>query len=235
MSATPTPPRNIYQDGSYLARNQSWHVEDSPWKAAQVAQILARNKIQPRTVAEVGCGAGEILRQLSITLPQSTFYGFELSPQAFELCQQRVSDRVRFYLADVTLSEQSFDVALCIDVFEHVDDYLGFLRSFRRVATDKVFHIPLDIYVLSVLRKTMMATRKYVGHLHYFTKATALATLQDTGYQIIDHYYTKSFAAAPSNSTEARLLRLPRRLLSAIAPEVTQTWLGGHSLLVLAR
>lgn len=197
--------------------------------------MLRRHELHPSSVAEVGCGAGEILRQLALHQPDTTYLGFELSPQAYHLCQQRRSERVEFVLEDISLSARTFDLTLCIDVFEHVDDYLGFLRSLKRTGTYKVFHIPLDIYVLSVLRKTMMATRKYVGHLHYFTKATALATLQDTGYEVVDHFYTKSFDGAPSNSIEAKLLRLPRRFLSKLAPELTQTWIGGNSLLVLAR
>lgn len=32
--------------------------------------------------------------------------------------------------------------------------------------------------------------RRSVGHIHYFTKETALALLEDTGYRVIDHGYT---------------------------------------------
>lgn len=225
----------IYENGDYLANNPTWHAEDSPWKADQILNMLRRNNLHPNSVAEVGCGAGEVLFQLAEDMPETQFTGFELSPDAFQICQQRESDRIHFVQADLNAHASAYEISLCIDVLEHVDDYLGFLRAFRRTAIHKVFHIPLDVYVLSVLRKTMMATRKYVGHLHYFTKHTALATLQDTGYEVLDYCYTNSFDGAPSNSIEARLLRLPRRWLSRVAPETTQTWIGGCSLLVLAR
>ena len=53
-----------YNDGGYLSENPDWHVGDSPWKAQQIHKIIDRNKLSPRTICEVGCGAGEILRQL---------------------------------------------------------------------------------------------------------------------------------------------------------------------------
>ena len=54
---------NIYTEphGEYLRNNPAWHVEDSSWKARQVMKMLNRNSLNPKTVAEAGCGAGEIL------------------------------------------------------------------------------------------------------------------------------------------------------------------------------
>ena len=83
---------SIYSDGTYQEHNQSWHVEDSPWKAQQILRILQKNDINPATVAEVGCGAGEILRQLSVELPDATFAGYEMSPQAIALSKSRESE-----------------------------------------------------------------------------------------------------------------------------------------------
>jgi hypothetical protein len=35
----------IYRDGTYLKNNETWHVEDSPWKAKHIATILQNNNI----------------------------------------------------------------------------------------------------------------------------------------------------------------------------------------------
>ena len=79
---------------------------------------------------------------------------------------------------------------MAIDVFEHVEDYFGFLRKLREKAEYKIFHIPLDLSVQTVLRSSpIIKGRKSVGHIHYFTKETALETLKDTGYEIIDYFY----------------------------------------------
>jgi hypothetical protein len=33
---------NIYQDGTYLENNSSWHEEDSPFKAGQIKRIIEK-------------------------------------------------------------------------------------------------------------------------------------------------------------------------------------------------
>jgi SAM-dependent methyltransferase len=212
----------------------SWHVEDSRWKARQIRQILTKNHIQPQTVAEVGCGAGAILSHLSDAMPDTWFVGYEVSPQAFAICQQRASDRVRFEMRDVADVENHVDCLLCVDVFEHVEDYIGFVRALRPKARYTVFHVPLDVTVLSVLRDKMMDARRRVGHLHYFTPATALATIEYCGFRVLDHCFTPAFRDLPGQSIRSRLARLPRRLLYALSPRVMAKLLGGCSLLVLA-
>jgi tRNA G46 methylase TrmB len=77
----------IYEDGSYLANNPGWHEEDSPWKAKQISKIIKKNSLNPRTICEVGCGAGGVLNQLSGQYADDReLFGYEISPQAFELC-----------------------------------------------------------------------------------------------------------------------------------------------------
>ena len=56
----------IYTDGTYLEQNPNWHQGDSAWKAGHIQALLERNGItEPKSICEVGCGAGEILRVLS--------------------------------------------------------------------------------------------------------------------------------------------------------------------------
>jgi len=218
-----------------LVNNKTWHVEDSRWKAKQILTILSDNNISPKTICEVGCGAGEILKQISSTMPSTSLFGYELSPQAFELCKTRETERVRYYLKNVLDEDIYFDCLLCIDVFEHVDDYLGFVKSLKPKSTYKVFHIPLDIYVLAILRGSFMKARKDVGHLHYFTKETAIATLQDCGYEIVDHFYTKFFCDLPSKTFKATIAKLTRNIVFAISPDLMVKVFGGCSLIVLCK
>ena len=54
---------SIYTDGQYIAKNPSYHIEDSPWKARQILKMLHRHDLPLRSVCEIGCGAGEVLRR----------------------------------------------------------------------------------------------------------------------------------------------------------------------------
>lgn len=225
----------IYQDGTYLKNNQAWHAEDSSWKAKHITTILHNNNVNPRNICEVGCGAGEILKQLSGIYKNTDFVGYELSPQAFKLCKERESERIKYYLENIFEQNAFYEVLLCIDVFEHVEDYMGFLKALKTKSTFKIFHIPLDVSVLAVLRLAMISARQRVGHLHYFTRETALATLEDCGYEIVDSFYTTSFFDFPPKTLKAKVARWPRKIVFDMSPDLGVRLLGGCSLLVLAK
>jgi len=225
----------MYENGTYLENNPGWHEEDSSWKASNIEKILDKNEIHSKSICEIGCGAGEILNQLSKNLPNRNFTGYEISPQAFEICKNKSGKNLRFFNSNIFDSpDLNFDIAMAIDVFEHVEDYMGFLRNMKKVGKFKVYHIPLDLSVQSVLRASpIMKARKNIGHIHYFTKETALASLQDTGHIVIDCIYTATGIELPNRGWKADLMKLPRRLLYAINPDLAARILGGYSLLVL--
>ncbi len=231
---------SIYEDGRYGTNNPGWHAEDSPWKASHIASLLKAHNISPARLCEVGCGVGEILVNLAREYPApSQLTGFEISPQAYEICRAKATDRLHFSsdnpFESRTAAAQPFDVALAIDVFEHVEDYFGFLRHMRSLAKYKVFHIPLDLSVQTVLRGTpLRRVRDIVGHIHFFTKETALASLVHAGYTVVDWRYTANSLELPNRGWKASLGRLPRQVLSAFNHDWSVRVMGGYSLLVLA-
>jgi SAM-dependent methyltransferase len=227
---------SIYSNAEYLASNPTWHVEDSPWKAQKIYDILRRNNLKPSRIAEVGCGAGEILVQLKAQLPESSFVGYEMSEQAFALARSREREGVHYVNSNMLDENVRFDALLCIDVFEHVDDYIGFIKSLRGYADYKIFHIPLDLSVQAVVRgDALLEARRRVGHLHYFTKETALETIRYCGYEVIDANFTALAIDLPNRGLRANLMKIPRVLLSQVAPDFAARVLGGWSLMVLAK
>ena len=233
-----------YESGDYLEQNTGWHVEDSAWKARHIGEMIDRLGVPHGRLCDIGCGAGEVVTQLSTRYPEAEFTGFESSPQAYRLAASRSSEKRKFSMAN-GLSESGFDIALAVDVFEHVDDYFGFLRAMKQVAALKIFHIPLDMSALGVALNNPMWSRRHVGHLHYFSRETALATLEDCGYEVLEWKFTHSYLLELKNPIAGgRTLRklsklvglgLPRLLLGSIAPSFASRTLGGLSLLVAAR
>ena len=83
------------------------------------------------------------------------YIGYEISQTAFELCKTKSKDNVTFFHKDLLkVQDVYFDVAMAIDVFEHVEDYLGFLKKLKSKAEYKIFRIPLDLSVQTVLRSS---------------------------------------------------------------------------------
>lgn len=228
--------QNIYQNGSYLAENPDWHDGDGAWKARQIADFLARNRVRPHSVCDVGCGTGGVLRELSALLPGTArMVGFDTAPEPVEIGNRAARPPVELVVGDARDTDERFDLLLMVDVFEHVEDYLGFLRDFRNRAAHFVFHIPLDMTVQAVLRHTpIMIARRTVGHLHYFSRETALATLTDAGYRVLDESYTNGGIELRGTQAGRRFARLPRTVSHRLHPDLAARVLGGFSLLVLA-
>jgi hypothetical protein len=229
---------DIYTTGQYLENNPGWHVGDSPWKSAQILKMMRKHNLQPATVCEIGCGAGEILSRLHEELRGVRFCGYEVSPQAIELCLTRQKEGLRFVLGDLLETQEKFDLLLCIDVFEHIPNYLSFLEQLRGHANQFIFHIPLDLSLLSILRPARLAQVRYgVGHLHSFTQESALAVLKDTGYEILDSFFTAGGMELEKNQRRFRtvMANLPRRLIGSFSQRLSARLLGGYSLLVLAK
>ena len=228
--------KSIYTDDAYLALNPTWHEEDSPWKADQVVRMLRRHDLPIRSCAEVGCGVGGILVCLRDTYKDWTFHGFDVAPGAIERARKREGERLAFYHEDLFASAQTYDLLLIMDVVEHVPDYLGFLEQCKAKARYKIYHIPLEIHVSSVLRGSLLRARQSVGHIQYFTAESALAALADTGHKIVDFAYTDGGLglAHLHPSLKRTLANLPRRFISMFSTRWSARLLGGYSLLVLA-
>jgi SAM-dependent methyltransferase len=231
----------MYTSGAYLEKWPTWHVEISPWSAKHISRMMARNALHPKTIYEVGCGAGEVLKQLQQQMPDTCqFRGYEISPQAFEMAQSRENDRLHFQLADIRRENIApCDLLLVIDVLEHVEDCFAFLREIKTKGHYKILHIPLDLTVRSILQRTLMNVRMEHGHIHYYTRELALQTLKDAGYEVLDSFYTSPCTDLPvpnsQNERRRKIMRWPRKLFFALHEDLAARTLGGWSLMVLAK
>ena len=225
------------KDSDYLKKNPTWHIEDSEWKAKQIKKMIDRNNLAPGTIAEIGCGAGEILLQLQEknSNKQIIYSGYDISPDALKLASTRQRKGLTFYHEDLLQKDIHFDLLLMIDVFEHVEDYIGFIRKATSKSTYKIYHIPLDISLNGIIRNIPGKTMEDVGHLHYFTKDTALSILQYTGQTIIDHFYTPGAIELANKNLKKRILNVFRKIMFGIAPNLTVKLFGGYSLMVLTK
>ncbi len=222
-----------YTDGKYAGTNPQWHDEDAPWKGQQIRRLLQDEGLHPRSICDVGCGAGGVLAALAPWFPDSKLVGYEVSPQARELGHS-LHPEIDIRLANGVEATERFDLALAIDVIEHIEDFMEFLRTLRPMADRHLFHIPLDMAAAMVAReRPILRTRSEVGHLHYFSKGTAVAALIDVGYQVVSTRYTRSTLELPNRSWRMRVAAVPRRIGHRLAPDVTARTLGGFSLLVL--
>jgi SAM-dependent methyltransferase len=225
----------IYVDGTYEKSSPNWHAEDSQWKAIQVVQTIQSNGLRPQRLADIGCGVGGVLDGIAGSLPGCNLYGYDISQHAIEVANAKRSD-IHYTVATLENVDNYFDVILALDVIEHVEDPFQFLRTMRLKADYKLLHIPLDISVSTVVRDRLTTMRRVIGHIHYFTLQTALALLSDCEYQIVDWRFTPTYQLINDQMTVARkCAQRMRRVLMRVSPEWTAVWVGGCSIMVLAK
>jgi SAM-dependent methyltransferase len=222
----------MYHDGSYLSRNPDWHETGAAWKAAQVLTLLGDQNLRPESIVDIGCGTGGVLDVISGALGGARLVGYDPSSQAVKMIGR--SDRIELRVGTSRDVHERYELLLSLDVFEHVEDYIGFLRSLRPIAEWFIFHIPLDISAQSVVReRPLIAARSTVGHLHYFTRRTALGSLETAGFDIVcDRLLLPS--DMPDRRARTRIANIPRNLGRRLAPQLSARVLGGSTLLVLA-
>jgi len=225
-----------YSQDDYAVDNPDWHEDDAPWKAAHIRTILERNDIQWRTFADIGCGTGAIVGILSKDYPQSRMDGFEVSPYAHDLSRKRASENLTFSMENAFQSGKQFDVTMAIDVVEHVENPFEFLRAMRTMSRWQVIHIPLDMNALAVGRGWVLPeARRALGHIHYFSRDSALSMIAEAGLETIDSFYTAWAIDQSYKTWKKRLAAWPRRLAFRAAPDATVRLVGGWSLMVLSR
>jgi SAM-dependent methyltransferase len=231
----------VYISGEYLAKHPGWHSDVSPQKAQEIMKMIKISGIKPKTIGEVGCGAGGILVELQKQMDNScAFQGYDISPQSIEIAREKENEMLHFKHADFIEQNAYFDLLLMIDMIEHVEDCFSFLRNVKSKGEYKMIQFALDLTVGALLRPDTLlgfrSTHGHVGHVHYFTKNIALAMLEDLGYEIVDHFYTLIPVSPDAPlSWEVGLLKIPRAIFYRLNTDAAVRFIGGYKLLVLAK
>ena len=220
-----------YVDGRYLDCVPTLHAADSPWKAQQCKVLLSELGVEPSAICDVGCGAGGVLAALKDTYPAAEATGFDISPTAIGLATQEHAG-IQFTEGNVV---GRYDLMLVMDVIEHVEDCFGFTRGLRQHADLMLFNIPLELTCLSLLRNVPIAHRQAIGHIHYFTRQTALALLTDCGFAIVAARYIPAVVDLAARDLKSRAITAVQRAGFRLAPHLSVLTVGGYSLLAAAR
>lgn len=132
-------------------------------------------------VLELGCGAGQFIREIKSIRPELVCYGCDISQHALAIAKQ-ANDGVIYDLSAENKSPYNnnfFDAVLIFDVLEHVVDPGLILSEVNRVLkSGGVFYcfVPCEADPLSfwnLLHKLGLKrelTKMYAGHINKFTR-----------------------------------------------------------------
>ena len=230
------PVRDRYVKGEYKIADV-----DGPWKSRQMCRLIEMvpDKDTVRTYADVGCGQGAVLVNLRDRLLRSGFnlvkvVGYDISPFPRGLIDRH--REIDFRQVDFLDDDESFDVVTLNDVLEHVGAPQEFLSKVGGRARYVAVHVPLEGRLGVLLANQYNYKIADVGHVSFWTPATALNLVTASGLQPLYCRYTKGILAPSSRERWSQLLTLPlRALVVALHPGLAAVTTGGVSLGILCR
>lgn len=130
----------------------------------------------PANVLEVGCGQGWLTRQLLEALPEARVVGLDIRDDAIEFARELVPG-AEFLVATgerLPFDDASFDLVVCSEVLEHVEDPTVVLREIKRVwrghAVLSVPHEPWFWGANLARGKYLRTFGNCPGHIHHWSR-----------------------------------------------------------------
>jgi 2-polyprenyl-3-methyl-5-hydroxy-6-metoxy-1,4-benzoquinol methylase len=139
---------------------------------------------KPRSILEVGCGEGELLKRLSLLFPDAELLGTDLSPVVIAEARRRHGELAFQELSVHDLGQlgRRFDLVVAAEVLEHLEEPQRALRDLSLVAKDHLF---LSVPREPLWRMLNCARGKYLsawgntpGHLQHWSSHRFLALLR---------------------------------------------------------
>jgi len=230
----------FYGKGTYFSDTHR-HSEDAKFKADGFLKLFVplaqRCGWDITSYADVGCGSGDLVRQVSGGLREAGFAlsvvrAYDVSPHVTEL----VADSIEYVHADFCTTKEQVDLVTLFDVFEHVASPVEFLKNVASHTNIIVLHIPLDNSLNNALRDRYRRLLRQPGHLVFLDTVNALNLCSYAGLTVVTYEYTFGFRAPSGHrSLLAKAVFPLRALLSRISPWLLSKTVGGASLLVVAR
>jgi SAM-dependent methyltransferase len=160
---------------------QTHRVEDSHWwyrgRRRVLEQALTRVALPaPARILDAGCGSGRNMLELA---RYGEVAGVELSGTSATLARERgVGEVVEGSVLEMPFAADSFDLAVCLDVIEHLEDDRAALREMRRVlAPGGALLVTVPAY------QWLWSGHDEINHHHRrYNRATLLAAAREAGW-----------------------------------------------------
>ncbi len=228
--------RDLYLKDEYIKKNPSLHEEDSEWKIGKIIplidMLIKENYMNCDEInlLDVGGGAGLILKGISNYIEE--FYGIRVNRYALDLSpgilevQKRNNPNARLLNEDIcgtSLRNKEVDIALMIDVIEHIPNSAVALKELGRISRFTVFKVPLEDCLISNVwnflkqgkpRKNAINT---IGHINIYNQAFIKSQIEQNGGSILNSFHTNVFEYVLKNELYARQMNEKSKLINNIA------------------
>jgi SAM-dependent methyltransferase len=181
-SSTPTHVADDW-DGHWASFDESASMNPAQhYRHRLVLRML--HQARPQRLVDIGSGQGDLLELASTALPVTRLFGLELSqtgvdrtflkaPTADVRCVNLLSSDAQSQIADIQA-----DVAVCVEVLEHLDDPLPFLRRASAALA------PGATLIVTVPGGPRSDFDKLIGHRRHYTPGSLRRLLESAGFVV---------------------------------------------------
>ena len=233
---------DLYISGEFWNEIPDFLASQAPNKVRHLMDFIdfdvILHKLPNKTVsiADIACGAGKvstgIAKQLRERYPeyQTKVYGYDLSPQAIETAK-KLNTEGEFFCRDFNDAGMSFDLALLIDVIEHVPDPDEFMQSAAKCSRFFAVSFAMDDNLANKLSTKRREATHASGHISLFDERRAVDLSKKYGKLIGATYIRNPMARNLGIKRPLHLLTiLPRLMLQLLSPRLKGKVFGGESL-----
>lgn len=172
--------------------------EQEPQFRHAVADILVGDD---SSVVDVGCGDGLLMSMLKARGVK--VFGFDLSPKAVErvIARGMEAQVLDFAAHPLPIEDNSYDVAIALDVLEHLYHPETLLKELARVAPDVVIGVPnfssLPARIQVVFGKVPENNHPHKGHIFWFTLSVLKSMANSAGLCVVESRYNTLWMHVP--------------------------------------
>lgn len=168
-------------------RHARWRELGARGKADHVESLVASCGLASSTVAEIGCGDGALLAELSSRGFGGSLSGFDISAAAVELATERRVPRVErievFDGVSLPVADGAFDLGVLSHVLEHVPSPLPLLTESARACRALIVEVPLERNA-SGSREAKRSSSEEIGHVQALDRPAVRRLVEDAGLRV---------------------------------------------------
>lgn len=169
--------RDYYEPPS-AGREDYWRYMAAPRQ--RVARILATvRRRAPASLVDLGCGNGQLLREIAAVMPRMRLAGFDLSTRQIDE-NRGVMPNIEWHAADLqeplATSADTFQMVVASEVIEHLASPSLLLANAHKLAAAGAS------LVLTTQSGRVGETERRVGHVRHFSRAEMQTLLENSGW-----------------------------------------------------
>ncbi len=173
----------IYEQGWDRWADMKRYGPASRWLRSLIGDAIVHVREAPRSILDVGCGEGTNTALLAERFPAAEVTGCDQSPAAIRVAAHRHS-RANLAFRHAEGGDafgRPVDLVSCLEVLEHVDDWIAFLTNLA--------HCARRYLLLSFPTGRMRPFEANVGHVRNFRRGEVERVLDGLGFEPVSIGY----------------------------------------------